>query len=123
MSPERQARLSSAAPWGVPCGQEIPAQGRKWQQGGRRRMGVLTGEQVERFHRDGYLKFGRVLEPAQVERMRAALDRIIAEELASEGEADRPPEFAYGHDRKGQDPTTSGRAPRKIHQFVNIWKV
>jgi phytanoyl-CoA hydroxylase len=85
-------------------------------------MGALRQEQIERFHRDGYLKFDRVLDAGQVEAMRAALDRVIAEELSGEA-GDRPPEFAYGHDRKGQDPAASGRPPRKIHQYVNIWKV
>ena len=69
---------------------------------------VLSEEQVERFRRDGYLKFGRVVDDAQVEAMRAALDRIIAEEVAGTGTGDRPPEFAYGHDRKGQDLGTTG---------------
>jgi ectoine hydroxylase-related dioxygenase (phytanoyl-CoA dioxygenase family) len=55
-----------------------------------------------------------------VEALRAALDRTIAEELAREDFSDLPPEFAYGHDRRGQE----GRAEvRAIHQFVNMWKV
>ena len=86
-------------------------------------MGVLSEEQVEQFRRDGYLKFRQVVTGAQVDLMRAALDRIIGEELAAEGGEGRPPEFAYGHDRKGQHPAASGRQQRKIHQFVNIWKV
>lgn len=82
-------------------------------------MAVLNREQVEQFHRDGYLKFGRVIEDAQIERLRAALDRTIREELDREDFSDLPPEFAYGHDRKG------GERPgtRAIHQFVNMWKV
>src|SRR5262249_47683943 len=84
---------------------------------------VLSGEQVERFRRDGYLKFGRVADDGQGEAMRTALDRVIAEELEGRHTEERPPEFAYGHDRKGQEPGASGRAARKIHQFVNIWKV
>lgn len=82
-------------------------------------MTTLTPEQGERFHRDGYLKFGKVIEAAEVERLRAALDRVIAAELTREDDAGLPPEFAFGHDRKGQ---TSGGG-RAIHQFVNMWKV
>jgi ectoine hydroxylase-related dioxygenase (phytanoyl-CoA dioxygenase family) len=82
-------------------------------------MEILTPEQVEQFHRDGYLKFRRVLEDAQVERLRAALDRVIAEEITREDDAGRPPEFAYGHDRKAED----RQGVRAIHQFVNMWKV
>lgn len=86
-------------------------------------MEILTQEQVDRFYRDGYLKFRRVVPNEQVERLRLALDDVIAEELAREEDGSLPPEFRYGHDRKGQDPTSSGRGARAIHQFVNIWKV
>jgi phytanoyl-CoA hydroxylase len=82
-------------------------------------MEVLTGEQFERFHQDGYLKFGRVLDDAQVERLRAALDRTIRQELERDDDRGLPPEFAYGHDRKG----TARAGSRAIHQFVNMWKV
>jgi ectoine hydroxylase-related dioxygenase (phytanoyl-CoA dioxygenase family) len=84
---------------------------------------VLTQEEFDRFHADGYLRFRRVISDKQIVRMRAALDRVIAEELEREDDQGRPPEFRYGHDRKGQDPAASGRKPRSIHQFVNIWKV
>ncbi|MDQ3814464.1 MAG: phytanoyl-CoA dioxygenase family protein [Armatimonadota bacterium] len=80
-------------------------------------MERLNTEQIEQFHRDGYLKFGRVIEDEHIERLRAALDSVIAEELAGIAATPRPPEFAYGHDR-GQE-----RAARAIHQFVNMWKV
>ncbi len=81
-------------------------------------MAIITPDQVAKFRRDGYLRFGRVIDHDQVERLRAALDRTIAEELACEDVSDRPPEFAYGHERKGQ-----GHVTRDIHQFVNMWKV
>jgi phytanoyl-CoA hydroxylase len=86
-------------------------------------MEVLTTNELERFHHDGYLKFRQVVSDDQIEAMRSALDRVIAEELAREDDKGLPPEFRYGHDRKGQDAATSGRGPRAIHQFVNIWKV
>jgi ectoine hydroxylase-related dioxygenase (phytanoyl-CoA dioxygenase family) len=82
-------------------------------------MSVLTPEQVSQFHRDGYLRFRQVIDPLQVDRLRSALDRVIDEELRREDYSDLPPEFAYGHDRKGQ----ARDRPRAIHQFVNIWKV
>jgi phytanoyl-CoA hydroxylase len=81
-------------------------------------VAVLSEEQIERFHRDGYLKFRRVLDDGTVERLRGDLDRVIGEELSDHPPADRPPEFAYGHDRK--DRRLERRA---IHQFVNLWKV
>jgi phytanoyl-CoA hydroxylase len=83
-------------------------------------MSVLSADEISRFHRDGYLKFRRVIDDAQVERLRAALDRTIAEELERGDFSDLPPEFAYGHDRGsgGKD-----RPVRAIHQFVNMWKV
>ncbi|MBW3623430.1 MAG: phytanoyl-CoA dioxygenase family protein, partial [Armatimonadetes bacterium] len=82
---------------------------------------VLTPEQVERFRRDGYLKFGRVLDVGQVETLRTALDRTIEQEMRREDDSSVPPEFAYGHDRKAEE--ASGRPVRAIHQFVNMWKV
>ncbi len=84
-------------------------------------MEILTSEETERFYRDGYLKFRRVLQEAQVERLRAALDRVIAEEATREDDTGLPPEFAYGHDRKAD--AGSRREARAIHQFVNMWKV
>src|SRR3712207_2937270 len=86
-------------------------------------MEILTREEYDRFHADGYLRFRRVISDDQIERLRAALDRVIAEELNRESDDGLPPEFRYGHDRKGQDPSASGRKARAIHQFVNIWKV
>ena len=82
-------------------------------------MEILAPEQVERFRTDGYLRFGRVLDEEQVERLRATLDRVIAEEESAGNGPERPPEFAYGHD-KGRERTGGGRA---IHQFINMWKV
>ena len=83
-------------------------------------MEVLTQQQWEKFWEDGYLRFGRVIDDAQVETLRAALARVIAEELEREDFSGLPPESAYGHARKGQ--AENGK-PRAIHQFVNMWKV
>lgn len=82
-------------------------------------MQTLTQEEFDRFHDDGYLRFRRVVSDEQVEQMRAALDRVIAEEREREDDKGLPPEFRYGHDRKGEDRSRA----RAIHQYVNIWKV
>src|SRR5438309_5472280 len=82
-------------------------------------MGVLSREQIEKFHADGYLRFGRAIGDEQVETLRAALARTIREEMEREDDSGLPPEFAYGHDRKGE----SRAGARAIHQFVNMWKV
>lgn len=82
-------------------------------------MAVLTAEEIEKFHTDGYLKFKRVIDDETVGRMRDGLDRVIADELTREDYSGLPPEFAFGHDRKG----AAERPARAIHQFVNMWKV
>ena len=84
-------------------------------------MSVLTPQEVERFHRDGYLPFRRVIDDATVADLRLALDEVIREEQAREDLGDRPPEFAYGHDRKAT--AAEERPARAIHQFINMWKV
>ena len=82
-------------------------------------MEILTPEQKEAFYRDGYLRFGKVIEPDQVETLRNALARTIREEQErDENDTSLPPEFRYGHARKD-----SGKTDLAIHQFVNMWKV
>jgi phytanoyl-CoA hydroxylase len=80
---------------------------------------VLSPAEIARFHADGYLRFRQVLEPARVEELRGELERLTREELAREDFSDLPPEFAYGHARRG----ASAGQRRAIHQFVNMWKV
>lgn len=82
-------------------------------------MAILTDEKIGKFRRDGYLKFGAVISDEQIQSLRSALDRTIAEELEGEFGGKRPPEFAFGHARQGQE----GATDRAIHQFVNMWKV
>lgn len=84
-------------------------------------MPVLSEEQKAKFYKDGYLRFGKVLETEQVQSLRDELDRVSKEEREREDYSNLPPEFAYGHDRKGQ--TRESREVRAIHQFVNMWKV
>ena len=83
-------------------------------------VAVLTPDQKEQFYRDGYLEFGRVIDDQTVEQLRSALDNTIQEELTREDYSGLPPEFAFGHDRRGED---GSRPVRAIHQFVNMWKV
>jgi ectoine hydroxylase-related dioxygenase (phytanoyl-CoA dioxygenase family) len=49
-----------------------------------------TSEQIERFHQDGFVVLERILEPGQVERARAALERIFRGEYRHDR---RPPEY------------------------------
>ena len=81
---------------------------------------MITAEQIQFFEENGYLKFGKVLEPEEIEALRDGLDRIIRLEL--EGGDDASIEFKYGHDRRGDTLGESGRGPRTIHQYVNMWK-
>ncbi|GAC1435478.1 MAG: hypothetical protein NVSMB6_32190 [Burkholderiaceae bacterium] len=85
-------------------------------------MSVLTPQEVDRFHRDGYLKFRRVISEATVQTLRDALDKVIEEEQRREDFAGLPPEFAYGHERGGAN-ATAERPARAIHQFINMWKI
>jgi len=83
-------------------------------------MSVLSPQEVARFHQDGYLRFRRVIDADQVQRLRDELERLRAEERSGRHTGERPPEFAYGHDR---DSEPMKRPDRAIHQFVNMWKV
>ncbi len=81
---------------------------------------MVTKEQVRFFEENGYLKFGKVLEPEKVEALNEGLDQIIQLELA-DGD-DSSPEFKYGHDRSGSRFGIEREQPRAIHQYVNMWK-
>ena len=79
---------------------------------------MVTEEQVRFFEENGYLKYGKALEPSEVEAMRGGLDRVIDLELRKSDSSS--PEFGYGHDRDGESPDK--RPARAIHQYVNMWK-
>jgi ectoine hydroxylase-related dioxygenase (phytanoyl-CoA dioxygenase family) len=79
----------------------------------------MDPEMIDRFRRDGYLKYGRVIGDEQLNRLRRDLDDLIAEEESGRTARELPPEFAFGHERKRTGEPT-GRA---IHQFLNMWKV
>lgn len=80
---------------------------------------MITQEQIEFFSENGYLRYGRVLDMAEVDELRAALDHVIAVESA--GGDDSEPEFKYGHRRPHDDNSTAQR-PRVITQYINMWK-
>ena len=46
---------------------------------------ALTAEQRERFARDGFLPYGRILEAEEVEPLRAEYDRVFTEAAAAGG--------------------------------------
>jgi phytanoyl-CoA hydroxylase len=48
------------------------------------RILMLTEEQVARFHRDGYVLGGKVLDAAQVEELRSEMERVIRDQGRSE---------------------------------------
>ncbi|MDP6357925.1 MAG: phytanoyl-CoA dioxygenase family protein [Planctomycetota bacterium] len=75
---------------------------------------MVTTEQIQFFDENGYLAYGKVIEPEDVEELRAGLDRMI--ELELNGGDDSLPEFKFGHRRdKNQE-------SRAITQFVNMFK-
>lgn len=71
---------------------------------------MLTEEQVAAFQADGYLNGGQVLDDAQVEELRAELDRVIAEK----DREDIPQPVFVRNMRKNDE------AP--VWQIVNIWE-
>ncbi|RKU38159.1 hypothetical protein C6495_00665 [Candidatus Poribacteria bacterium] len=81
---------------------------------------MATQQQIDFFQENGYLKFGKVLDSAEVEAMRTGLDTVIELELG-EGD-DSSPEFKYGHDRRENRLNRGAGHPRAIHQYVNMWK-
>jgi ectoine hydroxylase-related dioxygenase (phytanoyl-CoA dioxygenase family) len=70
---------------------------------------MLTDEQVAQFQADGFVKGGRVLDDAQVEELRAEVERVIA-----------------GRDRTEQPQPVQlanlGGPDRPVWQIVNIWQ-
>ena len=81
---------------------------------------MATQQQIDFFQENGYLKFGKVLDSAEVDAMRTGLDAVIELELG-EGD-DSSPEFKYGHDRRENRLNRGAGHPRAIHQYVNMWK-
>lgn len=82
---------------------------------------MITQQQIDFFDENGYLRYGRVLDMAEVEALRAGLDRVIAIEEAGGDESEI--EFKYGH-RRGAPMGADDEAyqPRHIVQYVNMFK-
>jgi ectoine hydroxylase-related dioxygenase (phytanoyl-CoA dioxygenase family) len=78
---------------------------------------MVTEEQIRFFDENGCLKYGKVLEPSEVEALIEALDRIVRVEL--EGGDDLSVEFSIGHRRKVKEARDE---PRTLTQYVNVWK-
>ena len=77
----------------------------------------LSDEQLAVYAREGYLRYGEVLAPGEVEDMCTALARTKGEEAA--GGNDSSPEFRTGH-RRGGDPEPVEKP--LYDQYVNVWK-
>jgi len=82
---------------------------------------MINQQQIDFFNDNGYLRYGRVLDMAEVEALRAGLDRVIAIEEAGGDESEI--EFQYGH-RRGAPKAADAEAyrPRRIVQYVNMFK-
>ncbi len=78
---------------------------------------MVTEEQARFFDENGYLKYGKILEPSEVEALIDGLNRIINIELV--GGDDSSVEFAVGHRRKIKEVQDE---PRVLTQYVNMWK-
>lgn len=69
---------------------------------------MLTAAQVEQFHRDGFVKGGRILDPARVDVLRSELERVISNQ---DGPGPQPARIS-----------DIGREGLPIYQIVNIWQ-
>ena len=78
---------------------------------------MVTEEQIRFFDENGYLKYGKVLEPGEVQQLIEGLDRVVRIEL--EGGDDSSVEFSIGHRREVKE---ARDAPRTLTQYVNMWK-
>ena len=78
---------------------------------------MVTEEQAKFFDENGYLKYGKVLEPSEVSALIDGLDRVVDIELA--GGDDSSVEFSVGHRRTIKE---SQDGPRVLTQYVNMWK-
>ena len=78
---------------------------------------MLTQEQVEQFHRDGFLNAGRILDHDQLDELSSDLDRVIAQ--GPDGfAADEPRPVSFRDlNAKGDGVTAT-----PVWQIVNIWE-
>ncbi len=82
---------------------------------------MITQQQIDYFADNGYLRYGPVLDTAEVEELRTALDNVIA--IESAGGDDSEVEFQFGHRRGApMDATAQEERPRVLTQYVNMFK-
>ncbi len=82
---------------------------------------MISQEQIDYFAENGYLRYGRVLDMAEVEEMRSALDKVIA--IESAGGDDSEVEFKFGHRRgAAMEDVSEEQSKRVITQYVNMFK-
>ena len=82
---------------------------------------MITQQQIDYFADNGYLRYGPVLDTAEVEELRTALDNVIA--IESAGGDDSEVEFQFGHRRGApMDTATQDERPRVLTQYVNMFK-
>lgn len=71
---------------------------------------MLTADQIERFHRDGYLKGERVLTDEQVDVLREEMDRVVRDQ----GRTNVPQPVRCAN--------LTGNPEQMVLQIVNIWE-
>ncbi len=82
---------------------------------------MITQQQIDYFADNGYLRYGPVLDTAEVEELRTALDNVIA--IESAGGDDSEVEFQFGHRRGApMDTAAQEERPRVLTQYVNMFK-
>ena len=82
---------------------------------------MITQDQIDFFNENGYLRYGRVLDMAEVEALRAGLDNVIGIEQA--GGDDSEIEFKFGHRRgASMGGNAAEQQKRVIVQYVNMFK-
>lgn len=72
---------------------------------------MLTPQEVQFFHQNGYVRGGKLLEPDEAYRLRDRLDEVLA------GKSDTGGKVEYAATIENTDPAAGG-----VLQVVNIWK-
>ena len=78
---------------------------------------MLTPEQIQRFHEDGFLNSGPVLPDGEVDAITDGLEEVL--EIGPDGFAEGRPRPVLFHDMKSRG---GGVSPSPVWQIVNIWE-
>ena len=78
---------------------------------------MLTPDQIERFHQDGFLNSGPVLRQSEVDEITEGLEEVL--EIGPDGFAEGRPRPVLFHDMKSRG---GGVSPSPVWQIVNIWE-